>query len=177
LSRIPTPREAIRLLKKAGCSPNVVQHCKNVSKLAVEMAKKLQAKGIEVDIRLVEIGGLLHDIGRSKTHGIDHAYIGSRIARSLNLPESFVRIVERHIGAGIPSEESVKLGLPNKDFIPETLEEKVVSYSDKLIDGDRKMGFEEAFRRFSKDLGKSHPAVRRFKKLHDELARIIGDSV
>jgi uncharacterized protein len=141
------------------------------------MAKKSQANGAKVDVKLVEIGGLLHDIGRSKTHGIDHAYVGSRIVMSLNLPESIVKIVERHIGSGIPSEEAVELGLPNKDFIPETWEEKIVSYSDKLIDGDRRMSFEEALRRFSKDLGKSHPAVRRFKKLHAELTRIFENLV
>ena len=176
MSRIPPIKEAVDLLKKVGCSENVVQHCKNVSKLAVEMAKRFQKKGVEVDIRLVEIGGLLHDIGRSKTHSVGYAYIGSRIARSLNLPESVVRIVERHIGSGIPSEEAVKLGLPNKNFIPETLEEKIVSYSDMLSDMNRKMYFEEALRRFSKDLGKSHSAVKRFKKIHEELTRIIGDS-
>ena len=118
---------------------------------------------------------LLHDIGRSETHAMDHAVVGSKIARFLDLSESIVRIIERHIGSGIPPEEAVRLGLPNRDFTPMTLEEKIVSYADKLIDRNRKIEFDEALRRFSKDLGRSHPAVSRFKKIHAELTSKITD--
>jgi uncharacterized protein len=173
LSHIPTYEEAISILEKVGCSHLIIQHCVNVSHLAVKIAQKLQAKGIDIDLALVEIGSLLHDIGRSKTHNIQHAFLGAQILTSFNLPESFIKIVERHIGSGIPSEEAVKLGLPNRDFIPHTLEEKIVSYSDKLINGNREMTFKEAFSRFSEDLGKSHPAITRFKKIHLELMRIL----
>ena len=139
------------------------------------MAKKLLAKGIEVDCRLVEIGGLLHDIGRSKTQDIHHAVIGAQIVASHNLPISLIKIVERHIGSGIPQEEAVKLGLPNKDFTPRTLEEKLVSYTDKLIDGHREMSFTEALQRLTDDLGKSHPAITRFTKIHFELLQMTGN--
>jgi uncharacterized protein len=164
------------MLKKVGCSHIIIQHCINVSNLAVNMAKKLHAKGVEVDIALIEIGGLLHDIGRSKTHTIRHAVIGAQIIVSLNLPISLVNIVERHVGSGIPKEEAVKLGLPNRDFIPHTIEEKLVSYADKLIDGNREMNFKEALTRFIEDLGKSHPAIERFKKIHLELMRMSENS-
>jgi uncharacterized protein len=140
-----------------------------VSYLAVKLAKKFQLKGVEVDLALVEIGGLLHDIGRSKTHTIQHAILGAKLVTSFHLPEALSKIVERHTGSGIPSEEAVKLGLPNRDFIPQSLEEKIVSYADKLVDGEREMSFREAFNRFSEDLGKTHPALQRFKQIHWEL--------
>ncbi len=173
MSYIPVYEEAIIILEKVDCSQLVIQHCIAVSHVAVNLAKKLQAKGVEVDLVLVEIGSLLHDIGRSKTHTVQHAFLGSQIVASFNFSESLIKIVERHIGSGIPSEEAVKLGLPNRDFIPQTLEEKIVSYADKLISGNREMSFKEAFRRFSEDLGKSHPAIKRFKKIHLELMQML----
>ena len=173
MSHIPTYAEAVDMLEKVDCSQLIIQHCITVSHVAVKIAKKLQAKGVDVDLALIEIGGLLHDIGRSKTHNVKHAFLGSQIVASFNLSESLIKIVERHIGSGIPSDEAVKLGLPNRDFIPQTLEEKVVSYSDKLISGTREMSFKEAFSRFSEDLGKSHPAIKRFKKIHFELMQIL----
>ena len=172
MSKLPSYQEALAMLKKVGCSHVIIQHCINVSNLAVNIAKKVHAKGVKVDIALIKIGGLLHDIGRSKTHTVHHAFIGTQIVKSFNLPTPLIKIVERHIGSGIPKEEAVKLGLPNKDFIPQTLEEKIVSYADKLIDSDREMSFDEALKRFTEDLGKSHPAIERFKKIHFELMQM-----
>ncbi|UCH03305.1 MAG: TIGR00295 family protein, partial [Candidatus Bathyarchaeota archaeon] len=149
----------MQILRIVGCSNRVITHCKAVSKLAVKIATKIKKKGIQVDIKLVTIGSLLHDIGRSKTHNVDHAITGSEIARSLSLPESIVNIIERHIGSGIPAAEAVQMGLPQKDLIPQSLEEKIVSYADKLITGNNEMNFNEALKKFAQDLGTNHPAV------------------
>jgi uncharacterized protein len=131
------------------------------------MAQKLRKRN--VDLELVRIGALLHDIGRSQTHGVTHAYVGSRMLRDSGLPDPIIKIVERHIGAGIPSNEAVDLGLPEKDFIPQTIEEKIVAYADKLVDCNRRMSFKEACAQFTDVLGFTHPAVSRFQALHSEL--------
>ncbi|MEM2094876.1 MAG: TIGR00295 family protein, partial [Candidatus Bathyarchaeia archaeon] len=175
MGRLPAPREALEILHKVGCTPPVIDHCKAVSQLAVMFAKRARAKGINIDIDLVRIGGLLHDIGRSKTNSVDHGFIGGVIASSLGLPESVRRIIERHVGSGIPSDEAVKLGLPQQDFVPETLEEKIVSYADKLIEGKHRKSFDAILDRFAKELGPTHPAIARLRKLHAELARIIEE--
>jgi uncharacterized protein len=138
-----------------------------VSHLAVKIAQKLRTRN--VDLELVRIGALLHDIGRSQTHGVTHAYVGSNMLRDSGVPEPVIKIVERHIGAGIPSNEAIALGLPDKDFIPETIEEKIVAYADKLVDGKRRMSFEEACAQIADSLGFAHPAVSRFQVLHREL--------
>ena len=168
MNQLITSREAISLLHRAGCSPPVIHHCKAVSNLAVKLARKSK-KGAKVDVELVRIGGLLHDIGRSKTHLIDHGVVGADIVRSFGLPDSVVRIVERHIGTGIPAEEAVKLGLPNRDFIPETLEEKIISYADKLIENNHEISFDEALKNLSYEFGERHPVVNRFRQIHTEL--------
>ena len=87
----------------------------------------------------MEVGALLHDIGRSTTHGIHHAIAGADIARKLGLPSEVVSIIERHIGAGLSKKEAAILGLPKKDYLPVTLEEKIVTHADNLIEDNKKV--------------------------------------
>ena len=167
---------ALTLLLDAGCSERVIAHCSAVSALAVKFAKICNSKGLAVDVNLVEVGALLHDIGRSKTHDVTHAVVGVKIASALGLPESIVSIIEHHIGGGIDSDEAKKLGLPIKDYFPTTLEEKLVAYADKLLEGDKIVSIERTIEQFSNKLGKNHPTVTRVKKLHKEISPLVGDS-
>jgi uncharacterized protein len=134
-------KEALDLLRKSGCSPGVIEHCRAVAAYAREIARDIRncarknRAEMNIDIDLVYSGGLLHDIGRSKTHGISHAVEGAKIAIENGLDEKLINIIERHIGAGIPEEEAVALGLPAKDYIPSTLEEKIVAHADNLMSG------------------------------------------
>ncbi len=156
----------VEVLIAAGCSPAVVAHCKAVSNMALSIARGVN---IGVDHALVRQGGLFHDIGRSKTHGIDHAVAGVAIARSLEFPDALVKIIERHIGAGLTAREAVRLGLPEKDYLPRTAEEKIVSYADNLVSGTREMQFYEALDRFKEILGPDHEGVELFIKQHHEI--------
>jgi len=174
-NRLPTRREALNLLEKAGCSPNVVEHCKRVSALAVKIALACQRKQPNVNVTLVEISALLHDIGRSKTHSVDHALEGGKIARSFNLPDSVVLIIERHAGGGIPKEEAKKLGWPARDYLPKTLEEKIVCYADKRVEGVRTVPIEKTVKAYAVDLGENHPAIQRVWELHREITALAGD--
>ncbi len=175
MSKLLSRREALEILERVGCSQRVINHCKAVARLSLKIAKKLQSKGFNVNLKLVEIGALLHDIGRSKTHSVNHVIIGSEIARSLGLPEPLVLIIERHAGGGITSEEARKLGWPSRSYVPETLEEKIVNYADKLIEGERVVPITRTLKKFSEELGETHPAVERIKKLHEEFLGLIGD--
>lgn len=78
--QLPTTEQALRFLRENGCRENVIRHVEAVSALAVEIAQACKAKGYDVDVRLVEVGALLHDIGRAKTHSVHHAVIGAEIA-------------------------------------------------------------------------------------------------
>jgi uncharacterized protein (TIGR00295 family) len=162
---IPTPRQCLTFLKKYNCSEEVITHCKAVRDLAVRIGKKAHA-----NITLIEAGALLHDIGRCRTHGITHAIEGARIAHDLNLPVSIIHIIERHIGAGILKEEARQLGLPVKDYIPITLEEKIVAHADNLIEDGTKQPIEvEVQKALEKGLT---TLAKRLFTLHSELSLI-----
>ncbi len=89
-----------QLLVRAGCGRSVIAHARAVTNLA------LRFTGNPVVNRdLVLAGAMLHDIGRGKTHGIDHAQRGAALARSYDLDERIVSIIERHIGAGLTADE------------------------------------------------------------------------
>jgi len=145
-----------------------------VAKIALKIAKRLKKKGFSVDLELVEIGALLHDIGRSKTHTVHHAIVGAKIAEQRGLPKSIVRIIERHVGGGITAQEAEKLGWPVKDYVPETLEEKIVCYADKLVEGNKEVPVEVTIRKLADELGDDHPAIERIRRLHEELTSMVN---
>ena len=87
----------------------------------------MKEKDYKINIELVEAGALFHDLGRSKTHTVDHAIVGAQIAQSIGLPETVINIIKRHVGAGITAEEAQMLGWPKDIYVPQTLEEKIVS--------------------------------------------------
>lgn len=166
-----TRERALQALRDAGCSPEVIQHCLAVERLASEISREIRGNGHLIDPELVRIGALLHDIGRARTHGITHGVVGGEILRSEGLGE-FAGFAENHLGAGIPAREAKKAGLPERDFVSRTLEEKVVAYADKLIEGNRVTSYERAVEWFRRELGAEHPALRRFEKLHDEIQNL-----
>jgi len=62
------------ILLTAGCSDEVRAHCATVA----ETAREYGADGLS-DRDLIEAGSFLHDIGRSHTHGVDHAQVGAAL--------------------------------------------------------------------------------------------------
>jgi uncharacterized protein len=168
-----TREQALQILREVSCSSGVVNHCLAVECEALKIAREIQDNGHPIDLKLVEIGAILHDVGRSRTHGVSHGVIGGEILRSRGLGE-FVGFAENHLGAGIPAGEAREVGLPERDFLPRTIEEKVVTYADKLISRGYTISFGEALDRFRGEFGARHPAVERFKGLHSEIQRLKG---
>jgi tRNA (cytidine56-2'-O)-methyltransferase len=167
VQRLPDRGECIRMLNDAGCDEAVISHCIGVNRLAVKLAKLCSA-----DVELVDVASLLHDIGRSKGHGIMHGIDGAKILRENGLPKEVIMIVEKHIGAGLDSEEASRLGLPDGDFVPSTLEEKIVCHADSLMSHDKKIRLEELIKRFEGQGLEKY--IENLKRLHAELSDACG---
>jgi len=162
-----TADECLTMLAEEGVPDEVLLHINVVTELALEIAECAGA-----DTALVHAAALLHDIGRSRTHGIDHAVVGADILRERGLHDAVVDIVERHVGAGITADEAGRLGLPFRDYIPVTLEQKVVSHADNLIAGCRRQTsaeHQEGMR--AKGLDEQ---AERAAELHRELSELCG---
>jgi len=160
---LPDREFVLGLLKKLGIAYSVRRHSIVVADIALEIANKIKKATLNKD--LVEIGALLHDIGRSKTHGFKHALIGGKILRERGFPEELARICERHILGGLDKEDSREFGLPEKDYIPLTLEEKIVCLADKHTAGTNKVSIGERFERWFGKYGKSKILLKSKKRI------------
>ena len=139
METIPTRDECIQILKDAGATQELMDHAEAVTKLALEIADLI----MDTNIELVEAGALLHDIGRTKSHGIDHAVVGSQIAEELELPEALVKVIRNHIGAGITEEDAEEFGLPEGSYIPQSVEEKIECLEEMLAAVPKHKGTEK----------------------------------
>ena len=171
-NKLPSREQALQLLRENHCSTQVIAHCKAVAKVAVETAQACQKKGLKVDVNLVEVGALLHDLGRSRTHSVSHAVVGAEIAKAKGLPEPVIEIIKRHVGGGITNAEAKELGWPADNYVPVSLEEKIVSNADKLVGTSKRIPIELTVNRLREE--KLNAAAERVQKIHDEITKIVG---
>ncbi len=100
---------------------------------------------LSVDRQFVEEAAMLHDLGIFRCdapgiscHGTEpyicHGRLGAELLRAAGYP-LHARVCERHTGAGLTAREIAeqRLPLPHEDFLPETLEEKIICYADKFF--------------------------------------------
>jgi len=143
---------------------------------------------LELDAGLVSAGAMLHDVGILQCHApsilctgprpyIAHGVIGAEMLRDYGRTlgadlEPFARICERHTGAGITAREvrEQALPIPERDYLPETPEEKLICLADKFFSksGDMREKSSEAARRSLEKFGRD--TVERF----DALLRLFG---
>ena len=119
----------------------VYGHCQIIDEIATRL---IEQKHLELDKKLVHAAALLHDIGyyplldengyEPKGVGIKHGVLGADMLRKDGVDEPICLAVERHIGVGIARESILErnLPLPPRDLVPETPEEWLVAYADKL---------------------------------------------
>lgn len=167
----------IEILRNAGVSEDDIKHSVKVAEKALEIAGRT---GAQVDMELVGRGALFHDLGKAKTHEMEHGKIGAELGRKLGLPENVTDIMEKHIRGGLTGKEAEELGLPVKDYTLRSLEERVIIYADRLVDiiTDGIVHIEsehEAEKRFEEILtgypkyGKNEITLRRYLGYHREI--------
>lgn len=171
----------IEILKKVGMSEEDIKHCIKVAEKALEIAEKINAS---VDKELIVRGALFHDLGKAKTHAIEHGKIGAELGIKLGLPQDIIDIMEKHIRGGLTEQEAMELGLPTKDYTLKRLEEKIVIYADRLVDiitdgiveikteAEAEERFEEILRQNLK-YRKNDKTLKRYLNYHHEIQSLM----
>jgi len=149
----------------------VFRHILVVVDVATKIAKRLKLD--DESKKLVLAGAMLHDLGRCRSHGMDHAVIGSEMLRKDGFDERIAKIVERHIGAGLTAKEAKSFGLPEKDYIPETIEEKIVALADNLVSNRRILSKEEYLKAVKEKFSNQPDVLERHIKLLKEFEDVI----
>jgi uncharacterized protein (TIGR00295 family) len=167
---VPSAQQALALHRKYGSSDRTVSHCQACARISKILSERAIQRGHPVNEEAVVAGALLHDIGRSQTQTVSHGYVGAGILEKEGVDPVVVEIVRRHVGAGISPEEAVALGFPPGDYTPRTLEQKIVGFADKMLDGDRARPFEGEVKRFVR---KGHD-VQRLRKLKEDVDAAVG---
>tara|TARA_Y100000310_G_scaffold330657_1_gene402679 strand:+ start:1342 stop:1971 length:630 start_codon:yes stop_codon:yes gene_type:complete len=150
---LPTKEECYKLWDEFGLTDSIKNHIKQVTKVATFLAKKLNEKGEDINIELVEKSALLHDLARvcdfkdfnasherhekpnesqlkiwgklkKKYFPLHHSDAACKFLKE-KYPE-LSQIVKKHKFSAIGTEES-----------PKTWEEKLVHYSDKRVAHDQ----------------------------------------
>lgn len=171
---LPDREFALNLLKRLKIQLSVRRHSEKVAEKAIEIANKI--KKADVNLRLIEIGALLHDIGRTKTHGFKHALIGGKILRQMGFSDGLARICETHILGGLDKEDAKKVGLPERDYLPITLEEKIICLADKHMAGTREVSIQDRFNRWFQKYGRSKillKSKKRIEKIQKEIKELM----
>ena len=120
----------------------LITHSQSVAQFALQIVSLHPELGI--DRQFVLEAAMLHDIGIVRCdapgiccHGTEpylrHGMIGAAMMREEGY-DRHARVCERHTGAGLSAREieQQNLPLPHRDFLPETIEEKIICYADKF---------------------------------------------
>ena len=152
----------------------LITHSQSVAQKALQIVSSHPE--LRLDAQFIEEAAMLHDIGIFMTDApgimcfgsqpyICHGRLGAELLRKEGY-ERHARVCERHTGAGITKEqiEKQQLPLPHQDFLPETMEEKVICYADKFFSKTH-LDKEKSIEKAEKSLAKfGEEGVKRFQE-------------
>ena len=151
----------------------LMKHSCQVCGKALELLDRPCVLDLNVDRAVVVTGALLHDVGIGRCHAPDilcegtepyiaHGIIGAEMLRKLAAEtgrdlECYARICEQHTGTGLTAADIRRqnLPLPERDYLPETVEEKLICLADKFFSksGDMKEKSPDRIRRSMQKFG------------------------
>lgn len=154
----------------------LLTHSEMVARKALEVADRT---GLGADREFIRQAAMLHDIGIFRCDApsifclgeepyIRHGVIGGELMRAEGYPE-IARICERHTGSGLTAKEIAEEGLPLPlmDFLPETLEEKLICYADKFFSKSGDPRREKPFEKVRASMARfGSGSLERFDALH-----------
>lgn len=163
----PDRKDCMDILLKHGANEWLIEHSIAVNSIAMKICDK-----VECNRDAVDAGSFLHDIGRTVRNDIWHSYEGYEICRSERIADEICNCILKHTGAGIEKEEADQLGIPPMNYMPETIEEKIVATADNLIHGAERISIVDQLKRYEeKNL---HKAAERMNTLFEEISHKSG---
>lgn len=131
----------------------------------------------EVDRNFVAEAAMLHDIGiiyvnapkiycNGEHKYIEHGFLGAELLRNEGLPKHAL-VAERHTGSGITLEQVLReeLPVPERDYCPQSLEEKIICYADKFYSKSH-IGEEVAMSKIRENIWRyGHDAILRWEEM------------
>ena len=126
--------QAVEFIKRETLFPELVGHSINVAKVAYAIAKALGLENVEE----IRVAAVLHDVGKimaDKGQGDlnDHAFLSGKFLRKKKM-DKYAAWVEKH---GISAE------MHGPEFLPKTIEEKIINYADSRVEIGRIVLLEE----------------------------------
>ena len=122
----------------------LICHGEAVARKALEIAVRPCLASEEIDRDFLYTASMLHDIGMIFTNAPEvecsggapyllHGILGAEYLREMGL-EEYARVAERHLNLGVTREDIRRenLPFPDRDMMPETLEEKIICFADKF---------------------------------------------
>ena len=127
-------------LLEQNASHNILLHTQTVAAVAYQLALWLRAARHGIDPILAHRGGMLHDLAkllslRTGASSVDHGRLAAQLLNACNQPE-LAEIARRHL----------LFCLTDEDRMPETWEQKVVYFADKLVEKTQLVSLEDRLR-------------------------------
>ncbi len=136
--------EAMGIMAAYGRRAAWTKHCFAVADAAAKVGSALKDHRA-VDLDFLWPAALLHDIGRCVTHDpIRHGVAGYDLLMRLGY-QSEANVCASHILFGLDACEATLFGLPARDFVPHTVEERLVPLVDFLIEFDKPTTIDRRF--------------------------------
>ena len=150
---IPTREECLHLMDKFKTPIGVRKHSEVVNKVAVFLAKKLRAAGVDIDINMVDAASFLHDFVRQLNFYSFEGAKQEEVAVWRPLKEIYSHMDHADVAAELLKNKYPKIGeiiakhgcqaIHNDET--ETWEEKVVAYADRRVIHNKIVSVDERF--------------------------------
>ncbi len=163
---IPSIEMCFNLMDKYQMLENIRAHSIVVTKVAHLIARGLRDAGLDISLKKIIAGALLHDIGKtdSLSSGENHSEIGRHICLQNNLDE-IADIVREHVV------------LIDYHLSDNYSEKEIVYYSDKRVNHDKIVTLEERLTYILGRYGKNQERLHKLIKKNFELCKKVEEKL
>ena len=150
---LPSHHQCLELMEAHAMLPNIREHSFRVMEVAGFLGEALAEAGFDLNLPLVTVGALLHDLGKTACLGtlINHAELGAGILEELGYPH-VAQVVREHVY------------LEPRIVDPRPLREaEVVNYADKRVLHDAVVTLQDRFADLKVRYGRTPEAVARIQ--------------